>query len=73
MRRFRPLLFTLAVLLTSFALAPRLQAADECDEGTVLWYDSGCCSPSSVRQNALRCVGGAWAASGAYRCLTTSC
>lgn len=70
--RLRLLLLGLGLLFTSLALEPQVQAS-ECDDGTVLWHNVGCCSPQYIRQNALRCDGGTWVGTSSYRCFFASC
>jgi hypothetical protein len=42
MRKLRPILFVLALTLTSLALGPKAQAA-ECSDGDRGWIDFGTC------------------------------
>ncbi len=61
MRKLRPVLFIVALTLTSLALGPKARAS-ECSDGQRGWEDFGtCCWPSNVVQwLPAICVDGIW-------------
>jgi hypothetical protein len=74
-RRLRPALLALALLLTVAALNVPIQAS-ECEEGDFEWMNLGdCCSqfyPPPGKVHPMRCVNGEWTLfSNAYRCPPT--
>jgi hypothetical protein len=74
-RRWRPAIFALALLLTGAALYYPAQAT-ECTEGSWSWMNLGdCCwqfNPPPGKLHLMRCVGGQWTVFGtSYKCPPT--
>lgn len=78
-RRIRPVLLCAALLLTALALVPGAQAV-ECEDGDVEWMDLGTCCygfyweyPASLKLHGMRCIGGTWTMTSAYKCPPEPC